>query len=102
MAPWARSGGRSQPSLEPVGEKEEHDADQDDEADRRVGAGEVVALREIVDELAESAEIDQELDADDVDQRKDHAEPQAHEDGRERGRKQDFPEQLELSEIEAA
>src|ERR1043166_4641412 len=71
-----RSGDRSQPSLNSVGEKEEHDADQDDEADRRVGAGQVVALGKIVDELAEAAEIDQELNADDVDQREDHAEAQ--------------------------
>ena len=67
-----------------------HDADQDDEADRRVGPGQIVALGELVDELAEAAEIDQELDADDVDQREDQAEPHADEDGRQRGGKQDL------------
>ena len=58
--------------------------------DRRIGAGQVVALGEIVDQLAEAAEIDQELDADDVDQGEDQAEPDADENGRQRRREQDL------------
>src|SRR5581483_11393018 len=89
-----RSVDRSQPSFEPLRKHEDADADQNYEADRRIGAGEVIALRELVDELAEPAEIDQELDAYDVDQRKDQTQPQANEDGRQRGRKQNLPELL--------
>src|SRR5262249_1548466 len=71
---------RSEPSFDPFGEHEEQHADQDHETDRRIGAGQVVALGELVDELAEAAEIDQELDPHDVDEREDHAELDADED----------------------
>ncbi len=54
-APQANSVDRPQPSLDPFGENEKAYADQDDEADRRVSAGQVVAFRQIVDELAKSA-----------------------------------------------
>ena len=40
---------------------------------RRVHGGQVVALGQIVDQLAEAAEVDQELDADHVDEREDQA-----------------------------
>ena len=81
---------------------DEHaDADQDHEADRRIGSGQIVALGKLVDKLAEPAEIDQELDPDDVDEREDQPEPQAHEDRRQRRRKQDLPELLRGREIEA-
>ena len=79
-----------------------HHAHQDHEADRGIGAGEVVALGEIVDELAEPAEIDQEFDADDVDQREDQPELEADEDRRQRRGEQDFPEHLPRRELEAA
>ena len=79
-----------------------HDADQDHEADRRIGSGEIVALGQLVDELPEPAEIDQELDADDVDQREDQPEPHADEDGRQRRREQYLPELLRGREVEAA
>jgi hypothetical protein len=46
--------------------------------------------------------IDQELDADDIDQRKDHSESQSDKDGRQSGRKQDFPEQLAAGQVETA
>src|SRR5215510_4400027 len=65
---------RSEPSFDPFGEHEEQHADQDHEADRCVGAGQVVAFGQLVDELAEPAEIDEKLDADDVDEGEDHAE----------------------------
>ena len=42
----------------------------------------------------EAAEVDQELDADDVDHREDEAEPQADEDRRQRRRQQDLAELL--------
>src|SRR3954465_4705396 len=88
------SGARSEPSFDPFGADEKQHADQDHEADRRVSPRQIVALGELVDELAEAAEIDKEFDADDVDERKDHAEPHADEDGWQRGRKQDFPIKL--------
>src|SRR5436190_14388122 len=88
------SGARSEPSFDPFGADEEQYADQDHEADRRVGPGKIIALGELVDELTESAEVDQELDADDVDQREDHAEPHADENSRQRRWNQDFPVEL--------
>ena len=88
-----QSTGLSHRSSLSVSDEHAH-ADQDHEADRRVGARQVVALGELVDELAEAAEIDQELDADDVDQREDQPEPQADEDRRQRRREQDLPELL--------
>ncbi len=69
-------------------------ADQNDKADRGIGAWEIVAFGQFVDELAEAAEVDQEFDADDVDQREDQAELNADKDGRQRRREQDFPELL--------
>ena len=84
----------SQPSLEAFGEIEEHDRHQDHEQDRSVRAGQVVALGELVDELAEAAEVDQELDADDIDHREDEAEPQTHENGWQGGGQQDHAELL--------
>ena len=46
------SSARSEPSFDPFGADEEQHADQDHEADRRVGPGQIVALGELVDELA--------------------------------------------------
>src|SRR5215213_9612866 len=97
-----QSVGRSQPFFYSVGDEEEEDADEDDEANRRVSARQVIAFRKIVDELAEPAEVDQELDADDVDQREDHAETHPDENGRQGSRKVYFPEQLHFVELEAA
>ena len=93
---------RSQPSFGLFQRHEEHHAHQDHETDRRIGAGKVVALGKFVDELAEPAEIDQEFDADDIDQREDQSQPQADEDRRQGGRKQDLPELLSGIEIETA
>src|ERR1700738_5307975 len=45
--------------------------------------------------------IRSELDPDDVDEREDHPEPQPHEDGRQRGGKENLPELLGRREIEA-
>src|SRR5579885_3907481 len=92
---------RSQPSLDALQRHEESDAYQDNEEDRRIGAGEVVSFGKVVDELAETAGIDEELDADDVDQREDQSEPHADEDRRQRGGKQDLPELLGAGQVEA-
>ena len=83
---------RSQPSLEPLRQDEHADTDQDHEADRRVGAGKIVALGQLVDELAEPAEIDQKLDTDDVDSAKISPSRTSDEDRRQRRRKQNLPE----------
>src|SRR5258708_2252639 len=80
---------RPQPSLEPLAQIEEADADQNDEEDRAVHSRNLEALREIGDELTEAAEIDQELDADDVDEGEDQAEPEAVADRRDRRREHD-------------
>ena len=93
--------GRSHRSIRSVTSKNTI-AGQDHEQDRAVGAGQVVALGELVDELAEAAEVDQELDADDVDHREDEPEPQADEDRRQRRRQQDLAELLRRRELEAA
>ena len=89
---------RPQPSLDPFGEVEENDRDQDHEQDSAVGPGKVVPLGELVDELTEATEVDQELDADDVDHRENEAEAQAHEDRRQRRRQQNLPELLRRRE----
>src|SRR5262245_29564955 len=101
MASRGTSVDRSQPSLEPFHQDEHADADQDDEADRGIGAGEIVALGELVDKLPEPAEIDQELHPHDIDEREDQAEPEPDEDGRQRGGEQDLPELLRGREVEA-
>src|SRR5262249_40900530 len=95
------SAGRSQPSLDPFRRHEEQEAHQNDQADRRIGAGEIVTLGKIVDQLAESAEIDQELDADHVDQRENQPEAHADKDRGQGGWKQDLPELLRRRELEA-
>src|ERR1700691_3812986 len=94
--------GRCQPSLGPFGDHEENDADENDETDRRIDARQIVALGQIVDELAEAAEIDQILDADYVDQRENQPEPDADKNRRQRGRKQDLPELLRRRKLETA
>src|SRR6202011_5986160 len=86
----------------PAGDGEEAHAYQNDETDRRVGSREIVTLGELVDELPESAEVDEKLDADDVDQREDEPEPDADEHAGQRRGKQDLPELLGLRELEAA
>src|SRR6476620_4289543 len=93
---------RSQPSLESFGENEDADADQDHEADRRIGAGKIVAFGKLVDELAKAAEIDQELDAHDIDQRENQPEPHADKDRRQRRRKQIFQDLLGGGRVEAS
>src|SRR5215211_570793 len=93
---------RPEPSLQPFQNDEDADAHQNNEADRGIGAGQIIALGKLVDELAEPAEIDQELDADDVDQSEDQSEPQANEDGGQRGRKEYLPELLRAGEVKAA
>src|SRR5262249_58265867 len=85
----------------PIHQGEGADAEQDDEAYRGIGAGGMVALGEPVDQLSEPAEIDQELDPDDVDEREYEPEPQPDEDGRQRRREQDLPELLGGREVEA-
>src|ERR1700752_1057286 len=84
------SAGRSQPSLGPFRGHEEHDADENDEANRGIDAGEVVTLGKLVDQLSEAAEIDQKLDADDVDQCEDQPEPDTDKNRRQCRGKQDL------------
>src|SRR6266576_3154597 len=96
------SVGPRQPSLDPLNDDEEDDAHQNDEADRGIGAGQVVTLGEVVDELAEAAEIDQEFDTNHIDQRKDQSELEAGEDRRQRGWKLDFQKHLQRGELETA
>src|SRR5438067_10940690 len=74
-----RSGAWAEPSLDPFGDDKENDADEDDEADRRIGARQVVALGQFVYQLTEPAKIDEELDADYIDQGKNQAESHADE-----------------------
>src|SRR4051812_32930639 len=92
----------SQPSLQPFGEKKDAHADQDDKANCRIGTGKVETIRQFVDELAETAEVDEILDAHNIDQGKDQPEPHADEDGRQGRREQYLPELLPRREIEAA
>src|SRR5689334_24812658 len=100
--PKPASGARSEPSFDPFGADEEQYADQDHEAYRRVGPGQIVALGELVDELAQTTEVDEEFNAHNVDERKDHAEPHADEDGRQRRAKQNFPVELRGREFKAS
>src|ERR1043166_2641672 len=93
---------RSQPSLHPAGHGEKAHAHEDDATDRRIGPGEIVSLGEFVDKLAQSAEVDEKLDAHDVDQCEDQPQPDADEHARQRCREQDLPELLRLRELEAA
>src|SRR5450755_2084993 len=97
-----RSMAWRQPSLEPFGAGEEDDAGRDDEADRTVGSGQVVAFGELVDQLAEAAEIDQEFDADDVDHGEDEPQSQTDEYRGQRGRQQDLPELLRWRQAKTA
>src|SRR5262245_66131441 len=99
-SPSAASVHRSEPSLQPLGEHEHANAHQDHETDRRVRSRKIVALGKLIDKLAKAAEIDQKFDADDVDERENQTEPQSHEDGRQRGGKQDLPELLRRRPIE--
>ena len=61
-----RSFVRSQPSLEPSGQIEEHDARQDYEADRAIHPRKIVTLGELVDQLPEAAEVDIDIAEDDL------------------------------------
>src|SRR5262249_38048248 len=75
---------------------------QDYEADRRIGAGEIIAFGKIVDELSETTEIDEKFVPDDINQREYQANADAYKD-RWKGRgKKDFPELLRCRQLEAA
>src|SRR3954453_24036304 len=84
----------SEPSLQPFGEKKDAHADQKDKANCGVGAGKIEAIRQLIDELAETAEVDEIFHTHNVDQSKDHLEPHADEDGRQGRREQYLPELL--------
>src|SRR5580658_9093946 len=94
--------GRSQPSLGPFGYHKENYADENDKADRRIHAWQIVTFGKIVDELAQPAEIDQEFDCDHVDQCKHQSEPDADKDRQQRRGKQDFPELLRWCQLQTA
>src|SRR5260221_12694106 len=94
FSPPAGSIHGSQPSLEPLREDEHGNTDQDHEADRGIGSGEIVPLGKLVDKLPKTAEIDQKVDADDIDEPEDQTEPQAREDGRQRGGSKHVPKLL--------
>src|SRR5215469_3786024 len=98
--PSAASIHRSEPSLQPLGQDEHANAHQDHETDRGVRSRKIVALGKLIDKLAKAAEIDQKLDTDDIDERKNQTESQSYEDGRQRGGKQDLPELLRRRQIE--
>ena len=59
----------SEPSLSSLQSHEKQNAYQDDKADRRVGAGKIIAFGKVVDELSETAEIDEKFCPHDIDQR---------------------------------
>src|SRR5262249_54058874 len=73
---------RSKPSLGPFQVYKEQHADQEHEADRRIGAGEIITFGKIVDELAEPAKIDEKFGADNVDKGEDQSKADTHKDGR--------------------
>jgi hypothetical protein len=93
---------RSQPALGLFQSHEKQDAHQDHETDRRIGAGEIVAFRKVVDELPKSAEIDEKFGADNVDKGKDQPKADSDKDGGQCRRKKYFPKLLRCLEIEAA
>src|SRR5439155_11575521 len=93
---------RTQPSLNSFGDVEEQHAHQHDKSNRCVSPGQVVALGQFVDQLTEAAEVDQELDADNINHREDQPEPQAHEYRRQRRGQHDLPEHLCRREVERA
>src|SRR5258707_12995528 len=101
FSPAAGSIHGSQPSLEPLREDEHGNTDQDHEADRGIGSGEIVPLGKRVDKLPKTAEIDQKVDADVIDAREDQTEPQYDQDVGQRGGKQKLPELLGGPQSEA-
>src|SRR5262249_49828905 len=93
---------RPQPSLGFLERHEKQHAHQDHEADRRVGACKIIAFGKVVDELPETAEIDEEFGPDDIDQCEYQAKADAYKD-RWKGRgKEDLPKLLRRRQLEAA
>src|SRR5262249_253947 len=91
---------RSEPSLEPLHDDEYQNAHEDDKANRSVHSWKIVTLGQLVDELPETAKIDEKLHADDVDECENQAKAYADKNGRQCCRKQDFPELLRLAQLE--
>src|SRR3974390_1145278 len=93
---------RSQPSLNLFQRHEENDTHQNYEADRSVGASEVIALGKVGNQLAESAKIDEKFRTDDIDERKYEPQPDADKDRRQGCRKEDLPYLLSAAQVKAA
>src|SRR5215510_4997497 len=93
---------RPQPSLGLFESYEKYNTNEDHEADRRIGAGEIVAFGKVVDELPKAAEIDQKFSTDNVDKGEDQSEADADKDRRQCRRKEDFPELLRRCQVKAA